>query len=377
MSTSTQNISSAFNNPLEQLAQIPYPDKTLYGGRTISNQCTVKSIKKLTYDTCELVIKAEAGSQPIAHTAGQYAILKVAELEKPRAYSFARSPKSRAADEYPFFIRRVPDGRFSSWLFDSERHGHPITIQGPLGKFGLDPSDQQMICIAGGSGMSAIFALLEDSCLRQTQRNVLFLYGARAQHDLYCMDEIKALQEKWHPDYRFEFVPVLSEEPEDSDWQGARGMVTDYLKKTYLDSGKVSLLAAKAYFCGPPPMIDAGIAVLTNLGMHSNDIYYDKFEDIRSPAPVVDNAMCVLCDECLFVCPIPKCIVETSDLRRDGDGLRYEEVDPYKTSGLYYNTLYIDPKECIRCYACVEACPAGAIDPSYSTTPKTIRKMDF
>ena len=369
------NTSTNFYDPVQQLAQIPYPDKTLYGGRAITNHCTVKSIKKLTYDTCELVIKAEEDSQPIVHTAGQYAILKVDSIEKPRAYSFARSPKCENAGEYSFFIRQVPGGKFSSWLFDSDPTGQPITIQGPLGKFGLDPSDLQMVCIAGGSGMSAIFALLEDSCFRQTQRNVLFLYGARSQKDLYCLEEIKTLGEKWHPDYQFEFVPVLSEEPDDSDWQGARGMVTDYLKKNYLDAGKVSLLDAKAYFCGPPPMIDAGIAVLTDLGMHTNDIYYDKFEDIRSPAPVVDNSKCVLCDECLFVCPIPKCIIETSNLRKDGDSFHYDEVDPYKTSGLYYNTLYIDPKQCIRCYACVDACPADAIDPKNSTTPKTIRQI--
>ena len=370
------NPSTNFYDPVQQLAQIPYPDKTLYGGRAITNQCTVKSIKKLTHDTCELVIKAEEGSQPIAHTAGQYAILKVDGIEKPRAYSFARSPKCEATGEYSFFIRQVPGGQFSSWLFDTDRSGQPITVQGPLGKFGVDPSDLRMVCIAGGSGMSAIFALLEDSCHRQIQRNVLFLYGARTQKDLYCLEEIEALKEKWHSDYQFEFVPVLSEEPEDSDWHGARGMVTNYLKKNYLDVGKVSLAEAKAYFCGPPPMIDEGIAVLTDLGMSTNDIYYDKFEDLRSPTPVVDNASCVLCDECLFVCPIPKCIIEASDLRQDGDGMIYEEVDPYKTSSLYYNTLYIDPNQCIRCYACVDACPAGAIDPKNPVIPKTIRSID-
>lgn len=364
-----------FHDPVSQLAQIPYPDKALYGGRTKANQCTVKSFNKLTYDTCELIIKSQEGSEPIPHKAGQYAILKVAELEKPRAYSFARSAQCENPGEYTFFIRRVPDGRFSSWLFDADPVGRPITIQGPLGKFGLDPSDAQMLCIAGGSGMSAIYALLEDCGLRHIQRNVLFLYGARTQKDLYCRDEIKAIQEKWHSDYQFEFVPVLSEEPEDSDWQGARGFVTDYLKQAYLDTAKISLAESKAYFCGPPPMIDAGIKVLTDLGMGTEDIYYDKFEDIRSPAPVIDNSLCVLCDECLFVCPIPNCIIETSKLYKKNGETHYEMIDPYKTSSLYYNTLYIDSGECIRCYACVDACPAGAIDPNYAETPKTIRNI--
>lgn len=364
-----------FHDPLEGIVDFSQPDKALYGGQVKVNHCTVKSIKNLTHDTCALTVQSEAGSEPLAHKAGQYATLKVDAIDKPRSYSFARASDSEKPGEYTFFIREVPDGKFSRWLFDKDRCGESITLSGPLGKFGMDVSDAQMICIAGGSGMSAIFAILEDACLRKAQRNVLFLYGARTQKDLYCLDEIKDMQKNWHPDYIFEFEPVLSEEPDDSNWKGARGFVTDYLKRTYLDTEKISLSDAKAFFCGPPPMIDAGVAVLTGLGMATTDIYYDKFEDARSPAPVIDNSKCVLCDECLFVRAVPNCIVEVSKLYKDGNTMRYESVDPVKTSGLYYNMLYIDEKECIRCYACVEACPANAIDPSYAELPlKTLRR---
>jgi hypothetical protein len=47
-------------------------------------------------------------------------------------------------------------------------------------------------------------------------------------------------------------------------------------------------------------MIDSGIEILVAAGMPSDHILYDKFEDLRSPAPVIDNAKCVLCDECLM-----------------------------------------------------------------------------
>ncbi len=33
----------------------------------------------------------------------------------------------------------------------------------------------------------------------------------------------------------------------------------------------------EAYLCGPPPMIDAAIKVLTKKGVHEIHIYYDKF----------------------------------------------------------------------------------------------------
>ena len=71
------------------------------------------------------------------------------------------------------------------------------------------------------------------------------------------------------------------------------------------------------------------------------------------------------------------CIVEVStlsNLKENGKYSNIERVDPGFTSGLYYNTLYINEDKCIRCYACVHACPANAISPGYALEPKTLRK---
>jgi NAD-dependent dihydropyrimidine dehydrogenase PreA subunit len=51
----------------------------------------------------------------------------------------------------------------------------------------------------------------------------------------------------------------------------------------------------------------------------------------------------------------------------------YERMVPAQSAGLYYNTLYIDERECIRCYACVEVCPTKAISPGNSRTPRVSR----
>ena len=72
----------------------------------------------------------------------------------------------------------------------------------------------------------------------------------------------------------FNFIPVLSQEPEDSDWQGLRGRCTDILLPAVPD-----LASSHAYLCGPPGMIDSAIARLTEAGVRSEHIYYDKFLD--------------------------------------------------------------------------------------------------
>ncbi len=361
------------------LQPLPRPDRRLHNSRVKINQGILKSVSYLNYDTVKLVVKCDDGSAPLRGRAGQYATLLTPGLGKARAYSFARPPEDENENEHTFFVRIVHGGEFSGWLAEKDRSGAPMTISGPLGKFGLDPTNNPMVCIAGGSGMSAIKALLEHAANRKVERDCLFLYGGRAQRDLYCGDEMAAVGRNWNKNFKFEFVQVLSDEPEHSGWTGARGFVTEYFKKTYLDTGRMSVKNCKAYFCGPPVMIDAGVEILKKSGLSDKDIYFDKFEDARSPAPVIDNTKCVLCDECLMVKPTANCIVEVSKLVKgeNGNFTSYEQVDPAYTSGLYYNTLFIDEKACIRCYACVEACPAHAISPQYDKTPRTLRQTVY
>ena len=72
---------------------------------------------------------------------------------------------------------------------------------------------------------------------------------------------------------------------------------------------------------------------------------------------------CVLCDECLKVKPVEGCIVEIASLQRDDEGriLGYTKVEKGGTDSLYYNRLWIDQSQCIRCGRCETVCPVNAI----------------
>jgi CDP-4-dehydro-6-deoxyglucose reductase len=181
-----------------------------------------------------------------------------------------------------FFVRLVPGGEFTEWLFAQDRTGEKATVSGPFGHFWLRPDSSHMVCIAGGSGVSSIKAILESAVNDQVERDCLFLFGARTQDDLYCLDEMTEIGSKWNKNHSFEFVPVLNMEPEGSDWKGATGLVTDYLKSAYVDTGKIALGEAQGYLCGPPPMIDAAIDVMVDQGMNKENIFFDKFLDASS-----------------------------------------------------------------------------------------------
>jgi formate dehydrogenase major subunit len=75
------------------------------------------------------------------------------------------------------------------------------------------------------------------------------------------------------------------------------------------------------------------------------------------------DAKCVLCDECLKVKPVEGCIVEVADLLRDEEGriTGYRRVEAGRTDSLYYNRLWIDQSQCVRCGRCEAVCPVDAI----------------
>ena len=44
-----------------------------------------------------------------------------------------------------------------------------------------------------------------------------------------------------------------------------------------------NLSGAHAYVCGPPPMVEAAVPLLTQLGVEEKRVYYDKFTTTGEP----------------------------------------------------------------------------------------------
>tara|TARA_Y100000768_G_C23941157_1_gene665186 strand:- start:65 stop:1165 length:1101 start_codon:yes stop_codon:yes gene_type:complete len=214
---------------------------------------------------------------------GMWAELSLPGLDRPRSYSYACAPQNENQNEFTFFIRKVPGGKFTEWLFDENRDPNElVTVNGPFGSFYLRDKTTPIVCIAGGSGLAPIKAILEGGVNDQIKRDVIFLFGARTQADLYSLEEIEDIKNNWNKDSSFDFIPVLNMEPEDSNWTGARGMVTDYFEEEIVKKQGIDINGWQAYLCGPPPMVDAAGDCLTRNGIIEDEIFYDKFTDASS-----------------------------------------------------------------------------------------------
>ena len=201
--------------------------------------------------------------------AGQYIELKVPQTDEWRAYSLANPPS--LPNQLELLVKIAPGGLFSNYLAHGHlRAGASLSIRGPFGNFCLREGPRTILFIAGGSGLGPVLSMIREMAKRESRpaRRVRLLYGARTRKDLCYVDELRGY-EKTFADLKF--IPVLSEADGDLAWCGDRGFVTEVIKQ-FTEDGNV-----QAYLCGPPPMIDAGLVALAQLGVPDREISFDKF----------------------------------------------------------------------------------------------------
>ncbi|MES2127006.1 MAG: 2Fe-2S iron-sulfur cluster binding domain-containing protein [Pseudomonadota bacterium] len=241
----------------------------------LSTQGVIEDIRWLNHDITLVTLALAA---PLRYTAGQYAQLTVPGHPvlalAPRCYSFAAAPSELAQARVQFHIRKVPGGAFTEWLFGESRVGTTVALTGPLGDFHVHGRARPMVCVAGGSGLAPLYAMLASLSDDPQAPDVTLFLGARTRADLYFQEELARLQTSWRGHGRLLLVPVLSDEAAGSGWDGLTGMVADHLA-SFCDPALSSF-----YFCGPPAMVDHLLHHLAGKA-DAAQIHFDRFLDRR------------------------------------------------------------------------------------------------
>ena len=227
----------------------------------------VTSVESLTHDIKHLTLRMETADR-ITFKPGQYVQFKVPGTEEFRAYSIASSPSR--GDEIELIVRQVPGGLCTTYIHEILKAGATATITGPYGDFFLrEDSTKDIICIGGGCGMAPGRSILLSLAENGRRRKATYFFGARSKKDLFYTEELREL-ERQYPNFRY--VPALSEPKPTDQWDGEVGLITHVVEKHIADAHN-----AEAYLCGPQPMIDASLKVLSAKGMEKDKILYDKF----------------------------------------------------------------------------------------------------
>ena len=232
---------------------------------------TFVGAKQLTPDMTEFSFKA---SEDAEFLPGQFAMLDLPGVEGLRAYSM--SNLANADGLWNFVIKRVADGKGTTYLFDIMKSGDEISLDGPYGNSYLRTDNgREIICVAGGSGLSPVLSILRGAVQAPELegRGLKLFYGGRGPQDI-CVHDIVAADPLLSS--RVEVHTAISDEeaPGASEWTGARGFVHELVKNTLGDDIK----EFDYYFCGPPPMTDALQRMLMlEYKVPAKQMYFDRF----------------------------------------------------------------------------------------------------
>jgi len=197
-----------------------------------------------------------------------------------RAYSMANHPAERGQIVLnirialpPPGIRGIAPGLVSTWLF-SLKPGERVEVMGPYGHFFVQDTDREAVFIGGGAGMAPLRAQILDLLeSRNSRRKISFWYGARSGRELFYRERFDRLAAKYD---NFDWHVALSNPRPGDDWQGYTGFIHKVLLDNYLAQHPAPE-ECEYYLCGPPLMVKAVLATLDDLGVESENIFFDDF----------------------------------------------------------------------------------------------------
>jgi ferredoxin-NAD(P)+ reductase (naphthalene dioxygenase ferredoxin-specific) len=222
---------------------------------------TVLSIEDLTHDIKRLRLKLPKAFE---FSPGQYANLQFSP-QHARPYSMAVMPNP---DELEFHIRVVPDGRVTSYVANELKVGDSVRVSGPLGTAYLrrkNPSP--IVCIAGGTGLAPILAILRGIEEADMDNDVHVYFGVRSKADIYGEPWLAGLEQRL-PRMRFHIVVASGKQGDDY----RSGVVTQAVSDDWSD-----MKGWSAYIAGAPVMVDAASILLRQKGVVPERIYADAF----------------------------------------------------------------------------------------------------
>ena len=192
-----------------------------------------------------------------------------------RSYSISSSPTQREYVELT--IKREPRGAVSRHIDDLLKVGDLIETGGPVGKFTFDGTEAgSIVLISAGVGITPMVSITRYLTERSWSGDIFFIYTCRAPADFIFADEVAALEQR-NPKLH---VAVTSTKAEGTNWKGPRGRIT----KELLTQTVPDLASRRIHICGPPTMMEATNAILTELGVPAEQVKSEQFGATK-PSP--------------------------------------------------------------------------------------------
>lgn len=228
-------------------------------------------------------LRDEFGFRP-----GQYLTLatEIDGEEARRSYSICSAPREATLR---VGVKKVADGRFSSFVNDRLSVGDTIRVMPPEGRFtSLVGERHDYILIAAGSGITPMLSIASTVLAHEPDSTITLIYGNRTSGTIMFLEELEDLKDRYTQ--RFSLIHLLSREAQDVKLFNGR-----------IDGARISELATRGlidpvnadgvFLCGPGEMIDDVSATLASLGVDEDRIRFERFTPNGEAAPTRPRSM--------------------------------------------------------------------------------------
>ncbi len=216
--------------------------------------------------------------QPLTYRPGQYVHVEVPQCPRRWRYlSPAIPPQPDGGIE--FHVRVVPGGMVSTAIVEETRPGDRWRLSGPLGAMEVDRGGEDVLMVAGSTGVAPLRSILMDMARFGTNPRVHLFYGARYPCELY---DLRALWQLAAHNPWLSVSPVSeynSDPPWGSDYPDVHPPRGLHVRQTGLLPDVVTRYGAwgdrQILVCGSPAMVRATCAALIAKGAPAQQIQHD------------------------------------------------------------------------------------------------------
>jgi ferredoxin-NADP reductase len=221
-----------------------------------TQQVKITSISKVTHDVLQIRIGKPQGFHFESGQATEVSINKSGWENERRPFTFTCLPEDNFLE---FTIKTYPERNGVTSQLLELKSGDDLFLHDV---FGTILYQGEGTFIAGGAGVTPFISIIRHLRTKNVLGNNKLIFANKKRNDIILEEEFKST-------LHGNFVNILSEE-KSSDY--SYGMITiEFLKKNVADINK------KFYVCGPPPMMDAILKQLSELGVKENNIITEAF----------------------------------------------------------------------------------------------------
>lgn len=213
---------------------------------------------------------------------GQYLTLRtrINDEDVRRSYSICSAPHE---GELRVAIKKVPNGKFSTFANDVLKPGDELLVMPPQGRFytELNPKNKKnYVAFAAGSGITPVISIMKSVLKVEPESSFTLFYGNKDAQHIIFKEEIDDLKNSYMQKLRVHYV--LSRENPGSDL--FYGRINEEKCNSFCNLLMKPESVDEVFLCGPEPMIKAASNTLDVNGVAGDKIHYELFTSPNQPS---------------------------------------------------------------------------------------------